>query len=172
LGATLELVGELGPEGLTMEAIARRAMVSKETLYRWWRSKTEVLLEALAFLGDVAIPAPDNGSLATDLRDFMRSTASALDAPTRRALRALAAGAASDEMFADRVRIEFLDKRRAAIRTLLEHAVDRGELDCDVVDVAIDLVFGSLWYRTIFGIGKLDKAWADGVSGAVARMGT
>jgi acetyl-CoA acetyltransferase len=42
---TLALAAEEEPAGLHMEAIAKRANVSKETLYRWWHSKTEVILD-------------------------------------------------------------------------------------------------------------------------------
>src|SRR3954469_6481005 len=108
LTATLELAAESGPAGLTMGGIAERAGVSKETLYRWWRSKAEVVLEALAHYGDEAIPVPDSGSLAGDLRAFLGATAAALDLPTRQLLRSLAAAAASDASFAAQVRDQFL----------------------------------------------------------------
>src|SRR5919198_2148512 len=84
LAAALELAAEEGPQGLRMDAIAKRAGVSKETLYRWWRSKAEVLLEALAERGEREIPIPHSGELAADLRRFMRATARALDPPTQR----------------------------------------------------------------------------------------
>src|ERR671936_344940 len=88
LAAAFELASERGPSGLTMEAVAKRAGVSKETLYRWWKSKAEVLLEALAERGEETIPVPDSGSLHTDLLAFMRATARSADPPTRRLLRA------------------------------------------------------------------------------------
>jgi hypothetical protein len=36
------------------------------------------------------------------------------------------------------------------------------------VDLAFDLVFGSLWYRLIFGIAPLGRRWADEVTAAIA----
>jgi AcrR family transcriptional regulator len=170
LAAAFELASEHGPSGLTMEAIGRRAGVSKETLYRWWRSKADVLLEALAERGERQIPVPDTGDFETDLRTFMRATARALDAPTRRVLRTLAAGAASDPEFADQVRDRFISRRRAALHTVLEQAVARGELTSERAAIALDLVFGSLWYRLVFGVGPLDRTWADSVAGAIAAM--
>ena len=169
LDAALALAGERGPGAITMEAIAQRAQVSKDTLYRWWRSRTEVVLEALGGYGDEIIPVPDTGSLAGDLRTFMRATAKALDPATRQLLRALAAGAASDPAFAETVRRQFLSRRRAALAAVLERAVDRGELAEDRVTTIVDLVFGSLWYRLIFDVGALDRAWADAITNAIAR---
>jgi AcrR family transcriptional regulator len=168
LDAAFELASRDVPGGLTMEAIARRAGVSKETLYRWWRSKAEVLLEALAERGERQIPVPDSGNLEDDLRTFMRATARALDPATRRVLRTLAAGAASDPEFADQVREQFIDRRRAALSAVLDQAVERGELPGKQAATALDFVFGSLWYRLVFGVGRLDRAWADSVTDALA----
>src|SRR4051794_18405501 len=167
LTATLDLAAEGGPGALTMGAIAERAGVSKETLYRWWRSKTAVVLEALAHYGEESIPVPDTGSLATDLRTFMRATSKALDHRTRELLRTLAAQSAADPSFADQVREEFIARRRAALAEVLERAVKRGELAPARAAVTVDFVFGSLWYRLIFGVGSLDRAWADAVADSV-----
>jgi AcrR family transcriptional regulator len=169
LAAALELASEHGPQGLRMDAIAKRAGVSKETLYRWWRSKAEVLLEALAERGAETIAVPDRGSLLTDMRAFMRATASSADAPTLRILRALAAEAAADPEFAALARERFLERRRAALGEILGRAVNRGELSKAEAAAALDLVFGSLWYRLIFDIGPLDDAWARGVADAIGR---
>jgi AcrR family transcriptional regulator len=168
LAATLSLAAEEGTAGLHMEAIAKRAGVSKETLYRWWRSKTEVVLEALAERSQRAIALPDMGSLGGDLRAFLRATVDAADPTTVRLLRSLAAEAAADQHVAHIVRDRFLVTRRAALGELLERAVDRGEVTREYALMAIDLVYGSLWYRLIFDIGPLDHAWADGVAVAIA----
>jgi AcrR family transcriptional regulator len=91
-----------------MEAIAKRAGVSKETLYRWWRSKSEVILDTLAGRGRQTIPLPDIGTLREDLRSFLRATVDSADATTVQLLHAVAAAAASDEAVAVQVRDRFL----------------------------------------------------------------
>ena len=172
LHAALDLAAEHRPRGVAMDAIARRAGVSKETLYRWWRSKAEVLVEAMAERGAETIPLPETGSLAGDLRRFLRATAASADEPTRRILRALAAEAASDPGYAELVRDRFLVRRRAALETLLQRAVRAGQLDPARAALALDLVFGSLWYRVIFGLGPVDQEWADGVADAISALAT
>jgi AcrR family transcriptional regulator len=170
LAAAFELAAEHRAAGLTMEAIAQRAGVSKETLYRWWRSKAEVLLEALAERGEREIQVPDSGELARDLHAFMSATARALDPQMRRVLRTLAAQAAADPPFAEQVRDRFLSRRRASLATILERAVERGELGAGQAAIALDLVFGSLWYRLVFAIAGLDQKWAAQVADAIVAM--
>jgi AcrR family transcriptional regulator len=167
LAATLELAAEHGPRGMNMDAIAKRAGVSKETLYRWWRSRTELVLEALAERGDETIPLPDTGSLAGDLRAFLRATVASADPTTQRLLRALAAEAAADTSTAGLIRDKFLARRRAALDELLQRAVTRSELTRADAAIALDLVYGSLWYRLIFDIAPLDNNWADRVARAI-----
>jgi AcrR family transcriptional regulator len=167
LAAALAVVAEEGPAGLHMDAIARRAGVSKETLYRWWHSKTEVVLDALAERGEQTIPLPSTGTLREDLRAFLRATVDSVDPATRRLLRAIAAAAASDEATADQVRDRFLATRRAALGQILERAVSRGEITGDYSALALDLIYGSLWYRLIFRFGPLDYTWADAMALAI-----
>jgi AcrR family transcriptional regulator len=152
-----------------MEAIARRAGVSKETLYRWWRSKSEVVLDALAEQGRQAIPLPDIGTLEEDLRAFLRATVDAANPTTVGLLRAIAAAAAADDAVAIEVRDRFLATRRADLRQLLERGIGRGEIDPNFVGLAVDFVYGSLWYRLIFQVGPLDYTWADDVATAITN---
>lgn len=169
LAAALALAAEEGPAGLHMEAIARRAGVSKETLYRWWRSKSEVVLDALAEQGRQAIPLPDIGALEEDLRAFLRATVDAANPTTVGLLRAIAAAAAADDAVAIEVRDRFLATRRADLRQLLERGIGRGEIDPNFVGLAVDFVYGSLWYRLIFQVGPLDYTWADDVATAITN---
>jgi AcrR family transcriptional regulator len=168
MAATLELAAEDGPRGLRMEAIAKRAGVSKETLYRWWSSKTEVVLDALAERGDETIPIPDKGSLAADLRAFLRATVASGDPTTQRLLRALVAEAAGVRAMAAMVRDRFIARRRGALEQILARAVERGEITRAYAATALDLIYGSLWYRLIFDIAPLDNAWAMAVTRAIS----
>jgi AcrR family transcriptional regulator len=168
LAATLELAAEQGPSGLSMEAIARRANVSKETLYRWWHSKAEVILDALAEWGQQSVPIPDTGTLSGDLRAFLRATVDSAVPPTTALLRHLAAAAATDEDQAVQIRDRFLARRRAALSQVLERAVARNEISPADAALAVDLVYGTLWYRLIFRVGPLDYTWADQLADTIA----
>ncbi|MBJ6638452.1 TetR/AcrR family transcriptional regulator [Streptomyces sp. DHE7-1] len=125
--AALALVGETGYRKTTVEGIAARAGVGKQTIYRWWSSKADVLLEAFLDLGEQAARAagqqphalPDTGDLAADLRTVLRATVDELlDPRFETPARALAAEGLVDEQLGR----EFVDK---LLRPQLQLYVDR-----------------------------------------------
>jgi AcrR family transcriptional regulator len=145
LTAALELTAELGYAGLTVDGIAARSGTGKQTIYRWWPSKADVLLDALATKADLFVPSPDEGSLAEDLRRFLTASfALGNRKPLADALRALMAQAQIDAEFRERFWTSFLLRRREALRVLL----DRGDLPTSV-ETATDVVFGVIWYRLL-----------------------
>jgi AcrR family transcriptional regulator len=149
LTAALELTAELGYAGLTIDGIAARSGTGKQTVYRWWPSKADVLLDALATKADLFVPIPDEGSLAEDLRRFLiASFALAAKQPLADALRALMAQAQIDAEFRQRFWTAFLLRRREALGVLLDHAAARGELPTSS-ETAADVVFGVIWYRLL-----------------------
>src|ERR1700710_262954 len=60
LQAAQALLEEVGPRGTTVEAIARRAGVSKVTIYRWWPSRAAVIMSAFLHLGRINAPYPES----------------------------------------------------------------------------------------------------------------
>ncbi|GAA1138509.1 TetR/AcrR family transcriptional regulator [Nesterenkonia lutea] len=75
LDATSRLLSESSYEELTVEAIASEAGVSKQTIYRWWKSKATVVLEVM-LTGEAEIeivPMPSTGDLRADCLTWIRS---------------------------------------------------------------------------------------------------
>ncbi len=68
LAAALALCREEGYARLSVEAIAARAGVGKQTIYRWWPSKGAVLLEALEREVAGSANVPDTGDIVADMR--------------------------------------------------------------------------------------------------------
>lgn len=69
LACVLELLGEIGYDGLTFEAVARRARASKATLYRRWETKRDMVVAAVKAgpASGARTAAIDTGSLRGDL---------------------------------------------------------------------------------------------------------
>jgi AcrR family transcriptional regulator len=148
LDAALAELEDRGYAALTIEGIAARAGVGKQTIYRWWPSKADVVLDALLELARERVRTPDTGSLAEDLKAFLAATFRARG--PRPILVGLMAQAQFDPAFAVQFRERFLFARRAALRSIFERARQRGELGADVdVEVLLDVVFGVLWYRML-----------------------
>lgn len=174
LAATLELVGELGYAGLTVEGIAARAGTGKQTIYRWWPSKADVLLDALATKADLHVPVADEGSYAADLRTFLTASfALARKPPVDDALRALMTHAQVDAAFGERFRDGFLQRRRDALGAILNRAHTRGDLPSSPsVGTVCDLVFGVIWYRLLATGEPLDAQLVDDLITALAGPAT
>jgi AcrR family transcriptional regulator len=159
LTAVIDLLDEIGYAGLTIEGIAARSGAGKQTIYRWWPSKADVLLDGLATKADLHVPIEDTGSYRTDLRAFLDATFGlARQELTLTTLRALMAEAQIDERFGEHFRTAFLQRRRDALQAILDRAAARGDLPpTPSPDLVLDIVFGTLWYRVLATRAPLSK---------------
>ncbi|MET9669378.1 TetR/AcrR family transcriptional regulator [Streptomyces sp. NPDC006475] len=154
--ATMEGLQEHGYAALTVEGIAARAGAGKQTIYRWWPSKADVVLDAMLDMTESRITVPNEGSLSTDLSAFLRSPFG--QRGQRPALTGLIAQALLDPVFAATFRDRFLFRLRSPLRELLDRAVVRGEIADDVdPELLIDVVYGVLWYRLLLEPALLDE---------------
>jgi AcrR family transcriptional regulator len=172
LDVAVELLRTRGYGNVTVDDIAAQAGVGKQTIYRWWRSKADVVLEALADHASATIPVPDTGGLEGDLTAFLSSTFRALSGPQSLAavMRGLMAQAQLDEEFADRFRT-YIEGRRGVLRSLLVRAVARGELAPDVeVELLVDMLFGAMWYRLLLGHAPLGRRAAAALAALTCRL--
>jgi AcrR family transcriptional regulator len=163
LTAAAELMGEVGYAGLSIEGIAARSGTGKQTIYRWWPSKADVLLEALASKADVHIPIPDEGSYEADLRAFLAASFALGSRPqVIELLRALMAEAQINPAFGARFRAQFLQRRRDALGVLVDRASTRGDLPpVPRPGTVADLVFGVIWYRVLATREPVDESLVD-----------
>src|SRR5688572_3560572 len=78
LTAAFDLLQEVGYAKLSIEGVAARAGVGKQTIYRWWPSKGAVLFDAFLMLSEGAEGEPpvlpDTGDLEADLTVVLRAT--------------------------------------------------------------------------------------------------
>lgn len=145
------LLVEKGFARLTIEGIAQRAGVAKQTIYRWWPSKTDILLEAFATDAAEELTPPDTGDTTRDLVTHLSALARFLTVSDAGAVfRALTAESQHDPALAARLRDEHLTAQRARDRQLLQRAVQRGELPADAdLDTTVDRLVGPLYYRAL-----------------------
>lgn len=168
--ATLELMAEQGVQALRMGDVASRAGVGKATIYRRYRSKDELVTDAVGGLvSEIAVP--DTGSTRSDLLALM-------DDAVELYSNTLAAGlmpTVVDEMsrnpeFAEIARDRFLTERRAALREVFERGIRRGDLRGDLdVELALDVLGGPLFYRLMITGGPIDARLATNVVELILR---
>jgi AcrR family transcriptional regulator len=164
LHAADDLLVERGFGGVTIEGIAARAGVAKQTIYRWWPSKVDVLLDTL--IAD-AVAIPDTGSAPECVRRYLRSLARFLTKePAGKVLLALIGEAQHDPEMARTFHQRYLDPQRHSERAMLKRAVDSGELSAALdVDATLDALCGPILYRALTGTPIprtfIDKLIAD-----------
>lgn len=163
--AAAELMGEVGYAKLTMEAIAARARVGKQTIYRWWPSKAAVVLDVFtALTGGVAgEPLPDTGDLARDMRTVLRATVDEFRVPEMdRTTRAFTAELQHDPAFSAAVEERLLGPNIRAFEDRLRSAVAAGEVDPAVdLHLAAELFLGPLHHRWLLRTGALTHEYVD-----------
>lgn len=127
LAATTELVARNGVAGLRYEEIAELAGVNKNSVYRNWPDRAELVSEALLQYAEDSAPLHDSGDLRRDLVDFLMVFSERLASPIGRALSQAANAAHGNTDLDEAVRIAY-DQRLATARTRFDSAVDKGEI--------------------------------------------
>ncbi|MGW1206545.1 TetR/AcrR family transcriptional regulator [Streptomyces cyaneofuscatus] len=180
--AALALVGESGYRRTTIEGIAARAGVGKQTIYRWWPSKAAVLMEAFLDLaaraaeeanpqaggaapqaGAAEYGIPDTGDLAADLKLVLRATVDELNDPLMEApTRALTAEGIVDAKLGAEFVEKLLDPQLALYVTRLRAAQEAGQLRPDADPrIALELLIAPLTHRWLLRTLPLTHAYAD-----------
>lgn len=151
----LETVGELllteGSADLTFERVARRAGVSKTTLYKWWPSKGALALDGYFHAVRPALAFHDTGDIRADLTDQLRAFARIMTTtPGGRALLELIGQAQTDPELATALRTLYTTERRRLAGERLTAAQEAGQIRPDVdVQVLVDQLWGALYYRLL-----------------------
>ena len=170
--AALALVGELGYPKTTIEGIAARAGVGKQTIYRWWGSKADVLLEAFLDLSEQAsrdagpeyeFAIPDTGDLAADLKVVLRLTVDQLKDPRFEApSRALAAEGVVDEQLGRTFVAKLLEPSLQLYVDRVRAAQRAGQVRRDVDPrIALELWVSPLAQRWLQHTGPITYEYTD-----------
>jgi AcrR family transcriptional regulator len=168
LKATLQLLERKPLRKVTADAIARRAGVSKATIYKWWPNKSLVALDAYLEGMTERVLMPNTGSAEEDFTEQLKSVVSFYVSPLGRLFGQFIAEGQTDPGFLALFRERFLYARRNAARVMWRRGVDRGEIREDIdSDVVLDLIYGPMIFRLLAGHGSLDDAESEAIVQAV-----
>ena len=159
LGAVIELLGEQGLKGLTIEAVAARAGVGKTTIYRRWGHKNDLVVEAIEHVRPPADALPDTGSLLGDLNAMVAIQRERLEASRlpRIMPRVLGEAMEDPELHAAIVTRAVIPIRQA-LAQMLQRGIDRGELHADLdVEATVDVLHALPIYKLLMSGGAMES---------------
>lgn len=162
LAAARALLEKGGLTAVTIEAISSKAGVSRPTIYRYWPNAPAVAMAA--FLEASGAPAAGKAgrSPLSALRAQLHAIADAFAAPAGRSVAAMVAAAQSETELAKAFRNEFIARNRDAARILIERCiVERLVAAPADIDLALDLIFGPLFYRLLMGHAPITRGLVD-----------
>jgi AcrR family transcriptional regulator len=147
LAVTLRQLQEHGYDRLTVEAVATEARSSKATMYRRWPSKERLVLAAFVAGTHCSAVPPGTGSLRGDLL-HIGNTVCEQSSEHASTMRAVLNELSRSPELAEAFQTEFVLERRKMFSEVLDAAVDRGEIDSEVINDEIqDLLAGYLVFR-------------------------
>jgi AcrR family transcriptional regulator len=173
LDATRELLAEEGGlRALTVEGVAARSGVAKTTIYRRWRDKWELALDAVMIdmVPRFADPV-DVGDTRKELITFLHAVVKPLAAPPMGpAMQALVSQIATDPELSRVYRTRVVEPRREQLLPVIERGIARGDLRPDAdLRLVHELLIGPVIYRLLLSGGPLDRKLTTSLVDAVLR---
>jgi AcrR family transcriptional regulator len=164
LDAAADLLLTQGLAEVSMDAVAAQAGVSKATIYRWWRSKQLLVMDALFHEWQRHEgPGVDTGSLHGDLLSLLRAWSErARKRPFGHVIAAMVIEAHADPEFARIYKERFVARRRVPAHAAVERAIERGEIARDTdPETILDMLYGALYHRLLHRHEPLDDPFVE-----------
>lgn len=171
LEAARSLLIEKGYAAVTVDEITKRAGTSKQTFYRWWPGKGALFLELYERVAPPGLLDVDTGSLTGDLRALLTELFAVYrETGVGRALAGLVGEMTGDPALAERMRGDYLARRRALLQSVFDRAAARGELRADAdTGTAVEMLTGAIWFRLMTGTVEPDADFARRLAATMAR---
>ncbi|WP_322049427.1 TetR/AcrR family transcriptional regulator [Paraburkholderia sp. J67] len=163
LDAARELLAENGVSGLAVEGVASRSGVAKTTIYRRYRSKTDLALAVLLDMVDDVGAQPDVGDACSQLAAVVDRTIELLRSTLMgRIMQGLVSEVATDPELAEAYRKNVVNRRLADIRRVVERGIEKGELREGLdPEMVTDLLLGPIYYRLFLSGSPLDDGFGE-----------
>jgi AcrR family transcriptional regulator len=157
--ATRELLMERGFDGLTIEAVAARAGVGKQTIYRWWPSRPALVADVMLADADRILASVNHtADLAADLVEWVRKLATSLTTARGSAmLRTLTVAGMEHQDTAAKLRAGFSSPLHDSVRArLLAHGIEEA-----TAESAADAIVGGVVYPILSDAQAYSSARAE-----------
>jgi len=156
LEAAFAVLTEKGYHAFSIAEAAQRAGVHETSIYRRWKTKQALTLDAVLHFAEAAIPTPDTGSLRSDLIALVQRLVSYLASPQGQSL--MWALGVPQQPQADAGRQTYWKRRFASIRIVFDRAVVRGEFPADADPLEFfETLIAPLYFRLFVSSEPLDE---------------
>ncbi|MDA9316107.1 TetR/AcrR family transcriptional regulator [Pseudomonadales bacterium] len=160
--ATIKLLGSSGYVDFSIEKVASEAGVGKQTIYRWWPSRADLVLEVWR---DRLMPPLAAYDGQTPLRDFLENSLLSFGqrlsrTDCRQAAICVLAEAHRDPklykrmeeaIYAPRITLIIEACRQAQKKNLFPKHFD--------IDLLIDALYGAVWYKVLIRFQKVTRPY-------------
>lgn len=162
LAAAIEELAAVGYASFSVEGVAERAGVHKTTVYRRWRDRENLLLEAMLERGREQVPIPDTGSLRSDLLAYAKSIVAGVQTPeVEAAVRAIASIGDRDSPLT-KASHSFWDARLDLAGQIVERAITRKEIPPGADPrLVVEAIIAPIYFRVLLSGGKLDRRFLE-----------
>ena len=157
LDAAFRVLITRGYAGFAIEVVAAEASAGKTTVYRWWKTKAELAVDAFLHATTEELALPDTGSARADFRAQIMQLGELLRNDRGKALAAMLGGARTDPALARSLGERWLEPRRRWGAERMARAAAEGALRDGVLpSAALAVLYGPLYTPLLFGGGVPD----------------
>lgn len=151
LQAASGLIDRLSYHEVTIDAVTRASGVSRSTLYRYWPSRQNLVLEAFTYKTNLLMDVEDTGDVRRDMHTYLVALTRCLsEGETASTVANLLAETIRSEAFARLYRQTLLRERRQGFMAILQQGQRRRQIRADAdLDVVIDAMYGAIYHRLV-----------------------
>lgn len=172
LESAYALMASTGLAATTIDAVARHSSVSKMTIYKWWPSREALLIDAFLHHAAQMLPLPpaSSGTPAARARRHAAAYAEALQGEFGKVQLAVISECISKTGSAELFYVRYLQFRRDALVEMIAAGQKDGSILVEALaEDLYDAIYGSLFYRYVFGIAPVTPAYARNLVDLVLR---
>jgi len=146
---------------MTMEEVAQRAGVGKQTLYKWWPTKAALVMSMFSERIERYPEVAEGSSAEANLKQRLRRMIAVFNGPLGKIIADLIAEGQSEPAVLKEFYEQHVQKRRAVTIATLERGKAAGELKPDInTEIVVDELFGAIYYRLLFRSAPLTNQYA------------
>jgi AcrR family transcriptional regulator len=161
--AAIDILADVGFDVMTLDMVAARAKAGKATVYRRWKSKAELVRDALIWMSRTSVELdrlPDTGTLRGDLLAVLKPYSTDHEGKKFRVLAGLGSFFSEHRQFAEDAMAGIFEPWTAVNRAIMLRSVERGELPAKAdIDLACEVIVSMTSHRSLTHSKPFDRAF-------------